>query len=181
VSFPIADWPELPAALIAEVRDFVRIDHQADESAIDAFLRSATSLCEDFTGQMLVARSVTDKLPAQQAWQKLKRLPVQSITTVEQVAADGMTSVLPAADYAVDIDSDGVGWIRLQQSNGGSRIRVIYSAGLATDWDELPAALRQGIVRMAGYFYANRDGVDAGGPPSAVTALWRPFRRMRIA
>ena len=58
---------------------------------------------------------------------------------------------------------------------------MTYSAGLATDWDELPAGLRQGIVRMAGYLYANRDGIDAGGPPSAVTALWRPYRRMRMA
>tara|TARA_R110000787_G_scaffold111730_1_gene220643 strand:+ start:21080 stop:21625 length:546 start_codon:yes stop_codon:yes gene_type:complete len=181
VSFPIADWPELPAALIAEVRDFVRIDHQADDAAIDAFLRSAASLCEDFTGQMLLVRSVTDILPARQAWQKLKRLPVQSIISVELVAADGTASVLAVEDYAVDIDSEGIGWIRLRRSDGGSRIRVAYMSGLATDWEELPAGLRQGIVRMAGYFYANRDGVDAGGPPSAVTALWRPYRRMRMA
>lgn len=181
MSFPIADWPDLPAALIAEVRDFVRIDHEADDDAIDAFLRSAASLCEDFTGQTLIARPVADMLSARQAWQKLKRLPVQSIMSVEQLAADGIASVLAVADYALDIDSDGVGWIRLHRSDGGSRIRVTYNAGLATDWDELPAGLRQGIVRMAGYLYANRDGVDAGGPPSAVTALWRPYRRMRVA
>lgn len=181
MSFPIADWPVLPAALIAEVRAFVRIDHDADDAAIDAFLRSAASLCEDFTGQMLIARSVTDMLPARHAWQKLKRLPVQSITSVEAVAADGIASLLAVADYALDIDSDGIGWIRLQRIDGGSRIRVTYTCGLAAGWDELPASLRQGIIRMAGYLYANRDGVDAGGPPSAVTALWRPFRRMRIA
>ncbi|MGB5484873.1 head-tail connector protein [Parasphingorhabdus sp.] len=180
MSFPISDWPDVPAALIAEVRAFVRIDHEADDAAIAAFLRSAASLCEDFTGQMLVARPVTDMLPARHAWQKLKRLPVQSITTVEQVAANGIASPLAVADYALEIDSDGIGWIRLHRSDGGSRIRVTYASGLAVDWDELPAGLRQGIVRMAGYFYANRDGVDAGGPPSAVIALWRPYRRMRI-
>ncbi|MFK7842108.1 MAG: hypothetical protein AB8B54_07580 [Sphingorhabdus sp.] len=181
MSFPIADWPELPADLIAEVRAFVRIDHLVDDDAIDAFLRSAASLCEDFTGQMLIARSVTDMLPARQMWQKLKRLPVQSIVSVERVAADGIASALAVDDYAVDIDSDGIGWIRLCQSAGDSRLRVRYGSGLATDWDELPESLRQGIVRMAGYLYANRDGVDPGGPPSAVTALWRPYRRMRIA
>ncbi|WP_240616927.1 hypothetical protein [Sphingorhabdus sp. YGSMI21] len=180
MSFPIADWPDLPAALIAEVRDFVRIDHQADDAAIDAFLRSAASLCEDFTGQMLIVRSVTDMLPARREWKKLKRLPVQSIVSVEAVGADGIAAAFAVEDYALDIDSDGIGWIRLHRSDGGSRVRVTYNAGLATDWDELPASLRQGIVRMAGYLYANRDGVDAGGPPSAVTALWRPFRRMRI-
>ncbi len=181
MSFPIADWPELPAALIAEVRDFVRIDHVADDAAIDAFLRSAASLCEDFTGQMLIARTVTDMLPTRHTWQRLRRLPVQSISAVEQVAADGVASALAVEDYALDIDSDGIGWIRLHRSDGFSRIRVTYVSGLAMDWTELPASLRQGIVRMAGYLYANRDGVDAGGPPSAVIALWRPFRRMRVA
>lgn len=181
MSFPIADWPDVPPALIAEVRDFVRIEHDADDAAIEALLRSAASLCEDFTGQMLIARSVTDMLPARQAWQKLKRVPVQSIVSVEAVGADGVASVLAVEDYAMDIDSDGIGWVRLHRSDGGSRIRVIYVGGLATDWEELPASLRQGIVRLAGFLYANRDGVDAGGPPRAVTALWRPYRRIRIA
>lgn len=181
MSFPIADWPDLPAALIAEVRDFVRIDHQADDDAIDAFLRSAASLREDFTGQMLIARSVTDMLPARQAWQKLKRLPVQAILSFETVDADGSATLLAVEDYAIDIDSGGIGWVRLRRDSDASRIRVTYDCGLAADWDELPAGLRQGIVRLAGYLYANRDGVDAEGPPRAVTALWRPYRRMRIA
>ena len=161
MSFPIADWLTLPAALIEEVKAFVRVDHDADDAAIDGFLRSAATLCEDFTGQMLIVRAVTDMLPARHLWQKLKRLPVESVNLVEQVAADGTASALTVDD-------------------GFSRIRVTYACGLAADWGEIPASLRQGIVRLAGYLYANRDGVDAGGPPSAVTALWQSFRRMRV-
>ena len=181
MSFPIGSWPDLPAALIAEVKAFVRIDHDADDAAIDTFLRSAAGLCEDFTGQMLIVRSVTDMLPAWQAWQKLKRLPVQAIVSVETVEADGSSSLLAVEDYAVDIDSEGLGWVRMREESDASRMRVVYSCGLAADWDGIPAGLRQGIVRLAGYLYANRDGVDAVGPPRAVTALWRPYRRMRIA
>ncbi len=181
MSFPIGSWPDLPAALIAEVKAFVRIDHDADDAAIDAFLRSAAGLCEDFTGLMLIVRSVTDILPAWQAWQKLKRLPVQAIVSVEAVEADGTSSLLAVEDYAIDIDSEGLGWVRMREESDASRMRVVYSCGLAADWDDLPAGLRQGIVRLAGYLYANRDGVDAMGPPHAVTALWRPYRRMRIA
>jgi len=181
VSFSIADWPDLPAALIAEVKSFVRIDHEADDAAIESFLRSAAGLCEDFIGQMLIARTVTDMLPAWQAWQRLKRLPVQAIVSVEAVGADGSSLLLAVEDYAVDIDSEGLGWVRLLEESDASRMRVVYSCGLAADWDGLPAGLRQGIVRLAGYLYANRDGVDAIGPPRAVTALWRPYRRMRVA
>lgn len=181
MSFPIGSWPDLPAALIAEVKAFVRIDHDADDAAIDTFLRSAAGLCEDFTGLMLITRTVTDILPAWQAWQKLKRLPVQAIVSVEAVEADGSAALLAVEDYAVDIDSEGLGWVRMQEDSDASRMRVVYSCGLAEGWADLPAGLRQGIVRLAGYLYANRDGVDAVGPPRAVTALWRPYRRMRIA
>jgi len=181
VSFPIGSWPDLPTALIAEVKAFVRIDHDADDAAIDTFLRSAAGLCEDFTGLMLITRTVTDILPAWQAWQKLKRLPVQAIVSVEAVEADGSAALLAVEDYAVDIDSEGLGWVRMREESDASRMRVVYSCGLAEGWDGIPAGLRQGIVRLAGYLYANRDGVDAIGPPRAVTALWRPYRRMRIA
>lgn len=180
MSFPIGSWPDLPPALIAEVKAFVRIDHDADDAAIDTFLRSAAGLCEDFTGQMLITRTVTDLLPAWQAWQKLKRLPVQAIISVEAVEVDGTSSLLAVEDYAIDIDSEGLGWVRMRQDNDASRMRVVYSCGLAANWDDLPAGLRQGIVRLAGYLYANRDGVDVSGPPRAVTALWRPYRRMRM-
>jgi len=181
VSFPLADWPDLPAALIAEVKAFVRIDHDADDAAIDMFLRSAAGLCEDFIGQMLIVRTVTDILPAWQAWQKLKRLPVQAIVSFETVEADGTAALLGVDGYAIDIDSEGLGWVRLREESDASRIRIVYTCGLAADWDGLPAGLRQGIVRLAGYLYANRDGVDVAGPPRVVTALWRPFRRMRVA
>lgn len=179
MSFPIEDLPDIPPEWIAEVKAFVRIDHALDDEAIAALVRSAANLCENFIGQMVILRTVTDILPAKVEWQKLKRLPVQSIDLVEQVASDGAATAIAASDYAVDIDSDGCGWVRMD-SGAIARMRITYQAGLALDWDHVPATLRQGIVRLAGFLYSNRDGVDAGGPPSAVTALWRPFRRIRL-
>ena len=181
MSFQPEDLPDIPPDLIAEVKAFVRLDHDADDAAIAGFIRSAASLCENFVGQMLIAREVCEMLPARVEWQKLKRLPVQAITLVETLAADGSASLLPVIAYAIDIDSDGFGWLKVHETGPDSRLRVTYDAGLAIDWDGVPHTLRQGVVRLAGYLYANRDGVDAGGPPSAVTALWRPHRRMRLA
>ncbi|MEP2987655.1 MAG: hypothetical protein ABJN65_16435 [Parasphingorhabdus sp.] len=181
MSFPVEDLPDIPQGMIADVKNFVRIDHDLDDAAMDEFIRSAALLCEDFVGQMLVLRSVTDMLPVRAEWQKLKRVPVQSIGAVECISSDGAVVASPSETYALDIDSNGFGWVRIEDNCNGSRVRVTYNAGLAVVWDDLPQTLRQGIVRLAGYLYTNRDGVDAGGPPSAVTALWRPHRRLRLA
>jgi hypothetical protein len=41
-------------------------------------------------------------------------------------------------------------------------------------------AIRQGVLRLVAYLFTSRDG-EGGEIPAAVTALWRPFRRLRLA
>ncbi|GAB5483021.1 MAG: hypothetical protein Pars92KO_27780 [Parasphingorhabdus sp.] len=181
MSYPPDDVPPVPMELIEEVKGFLRLNHDEDDAAIAQLLRSAARLCENFIGQVLIARSVRDRMPVRAEWQKLKKHPVQAITLVEAVAPDGMLTSVPSMNYALDIDSDGIGWIKLHPVTSITRIAVTYEAGLAADWTSVPTTLRQGVVRLAGHLYSHRDGVDVGGPPSAVTALWQPHRRMRVA
>lgn len=181
MSFQPEDLPAVPTELIEEVKAFVRIAHGEDDDAIVQFIRSAAHLCENFIGQLLIARSICDQMSARSEWQKLKRRPVQVITLVEAITPDGAATPLPATDYAIDIDCDGAGWVKTRSVSSITKVAVTYEAGLAADWISMPATLRQGVVRLAGYLYSHRDGVDAAGPPSAVTALWRPHRRMRLA
>jgi hypothetical protein len=47
-------------------------------------------------------------------------------------------------------------------------------------WSEVPEALRQGMVRLAAHLYAHRDREEGAGPPAAVTALWRLWRRLGL-
>lgn len=64
---------------------------------------------------------------------------------------------------------------------GGARLQVEYRAGIATDWMGVPEPLRQGVLRLTAYLYAQRGEAGApgqGDPPAAVAALWRPYRRM---
>ena len=51
---------------------------------------------------------------------------------------------------------------------------------MATDWNGIPEPLRQGIIRLAAHLFTHRDAADAGPPPTAVAALWRPWRRLRM-
>jgi uncharacterized phiE125 gp8 family phage protein len=94
------------------------------------------------------------------------------------VDAAGAETPLPAGAYAVDIDAAGDGWVRVTGPGGAKRVRVAYRAGLAAEENGVPEPLRQGIVRLAAHLYGARD--QAAAPPAAVTALWRPWRRMRL-
>lgn len=168
-----------PPVSLAEAQAYLRIETGEEEALLAGLLRSATMLCEQFTGRLLVARPVEETIRLAGEWRRLKATPVRSIESVALVGADGGETALAPEQYAVDIDSAGDGWVRLT-SGGEATARVRLSAGMGIDGNRVPEPLRQGVLRLAAHMFGARDG-DGGEPPAAVTALWRPYRRARLA
>ncbi|MEO7750897.1 MAG: head-tail connector protein, partial [Sphingomicrobium sp.] len=50
----------------------------------------------------------------------------------------------------------------------------------AEDENGVPEPIRQGVLRLTAHLFSARDGAG-GEPPAAVTALWRPYRRLRLS
>jgi uncharacterized phiE125 gp8 family phage protein len=168
-----------PAVTLAEAQAFARIESGEEEALLDGLVRSSTALCEAFIGRQLIARPFVEIVAASAEWQRLDHFPVRSIETVERLMPDGSRGPIPQGQYDGDIDSDGAGWVRTSGCVDW-RVRVSGEAGLAEDPNGVPEPIRQGIVRLAAHLFESRDG-PAGEPPAAVTALWRPYRRMRLA
>ncbi len=157
-----------------EVKAFLRIDDTAEDALLAALVRSASDLAEAFTGQKLIVRDFVERIAATPCWTRLAVTPVVAITAVE-----GDDGALPVTGYEIDIDSAGDGWVRIL-APAERPVRVHCRAGLAADWNGIPEALRLGIIRLVAHLYTHRDREDAGGVPTAVVALWRPWRRMRL-
>jgi uncharacterized phiE125 gp8 family phage protein len=175
----------MPIAVTADAVDalktYLRVDQDADDPALAAFLAAAIGHAEAFTRMILIQRSGTQRLGVMSDWQRLSATPVRSITQVMGIPAEGTSFSLPSTAYAIDIDNDGDGWIRVMQPGGAGRVDIGFTAGLAVDWFGLPEALALGVLRLASHLYAYRDdGADAG-PPAAVAALLSPYRRMRLS
>lgn len=176
----------LPATALAQAKAMLRAGDGSEDALIETMLASAAGLCERFTGQALIARGFRQLLgePGEtwrrnRGWTRLGRTPVRGITGVEALDENAAATVLAPADYAVDIDASGDGWVRAAAPGG--RIRVAFEAGLAAGWDGIPAPLHHGILRLAAHLYMFRgDAGAAAEPPAAVTALWRPYRRLRL-
>ena len=175
------EQPAPAAAALAEAKAQLRVDGTGEDALIARLIAGAVGVCEAFVGQMLLSRGVEETLSASGAWTRLARTPVRAVTGV----TSGGVALAPEV-YAIDIDQNGDGWVRC----GGeaahaargipARLQLTYQAGLATDWAGVPDPLRQGVLRLTGHLYAQRDEAmrDGGSPPAAVAALWRPFRRM---
>jgi uncharacterized phiE125 gp8 family phage protein len=170
----------LPEAAMAEAKAYLRIVGTDEDALVARLMRSAAELCEQFTGQVLIARAFTELLAAPAAWARLGATPVRAISGVEALSAEGAAVPLAAVAYAIDIDANGDGWVRVTDAGAAKRVRVSFEAGMASQWSGVPETLRQGTVRLAAHLYTKRDAADDIGPPAAVTALWRPWRRMRL-
>lgn len=163
---------------LAEVKSWLRIETAHDDAAIAGLVRAAIGMAEDFCGQVMFVRGGTEVLPAGREWMRMRACPVRGITGARGLPADGAAFALASDAYAIDIGADGDGWVRVVQPGSAGRVEVDMTAGIASGWADLPDALRQGIVRLAAHLFAERE---ANAPPAIVTALWRPWRRMRIA
>ncbi len=161
---------------LAECKAYLRIEHDDEDAMLAGLVRTAAALCEAFTGQWLLSRPGVQALARHGDWQ---RISVKTVSAITAVAVAGLP--LPVSDYAIDIDASGVGWVRLQRSIDAVAPIVSFRAGLADDWNGVPEPLRQGIIRLVGHFYTHRDAADAGAPPAAVAAMWRPWRLLRLA
>lgn len=164
-----------PIVTLSEAQAFARIETGAEEAIVAGLIRTASSLCEAFLGQIIIERPFTEAIAASSEWQRLNTAPVRSITGVAQgTAAIGSTA------YESDIDATGCGWIRILDPAIVGLVEVSGTAGIATAQNGVPEAIRQGVLRLVAHLFTARDG-SAGEIPAAVTALWRPYRRMRLS
>jgi uncharacterized phiE125 gp8 family phage protein len=194
----MADYEE-PAAMLAvplaDARAALRLGNATEDALLTAMLKSATALCEQFTGLALMARDVVEDHAlmdvASSGWIRLRQRPVRNITGVAAVRADGSAVALPVADYAIDIDAMRDGLVRvigaMAPTASGARVRITYRAGIAETPALVPEALRHGIIQLAGHLQRERDRAGDGGvraplsdPPLIVAALWRPWRRLQL-
>lgn len=165
----------LPAAAMTELKAWVRVTTGEDDDQLAGQLRAAIGMCEQFTGSLVLMREMAVVLAVRSGWIDLPPRPVRAILSVSRLDDDMPTS-LTAGEYEVEIDTLGNGRVWVHPASPVDKIEVELEAGLTADWNEVPEPLRQGIVRLAGHLYLDREGTSA--LPAAVNALWRPFRRL---
>ncbi|WP_299328661.1 head-tail connector protein [Parasphingopyxis sp.] len=176
----VEDVPAATAVALDTVKADLRIATDEDDALLAGLIRTATGVCERFVGRALLLRDAEETIPVSSEWRRLTLTPVAAITGITGLPETGDPFALPIDSYAIDIDSNGDGWVRVTAAGQARRVTVAYRAGMGPDWNAVPEPLRQGIVRLVAHLFTERDADETAGPPAAVVALWRPWRRMRL-
>ena len=197
--------PAAEPVTLAEARAHLRIDGTGDDALIAALIAAAREAVESHTRRALMAQSwrlTLDRFPgAPLPWWdgvrqgadlpssagaiELPRPPLQSVASVTVFDDADAPAVVPAADYFVDTAREpgrivlrsAKSWPVVRRAAAGVEIDFTAGYGAATD---VPQAIRQGILLLAGYWFENREAVSPDGPaaeiPLGVAMLWRPWR-----
>lgn len=174
--------PVLSPGALTELKNWLGISAPREDTVLLSLLGAALDMCEAFTRQMPLQCECEEVLTPTHGWQTLATMPVHAITAAEAVQPGGTRVRLAAGDYAIDIDGAGLARFRLLSPVIERPVAVRLTAGIATTWEALPAALKHGIVRLAAYNYRQRESEsDKPVPPASVAALWSPWRRLRLA
>lgn len=173
--------PPVAAEAVVAAKTFLRIENDLEDELLASLVAAAIRHVEGFTNLIVLRRAGIDRLPVSGTWQRLGVTPVNAITAVAGLPEQGAAFTLPIEAYALDIDGSGDGWVRVTAPGNATRIDVTVDVGLAADWAVIPEPLRLAVLRLTGHLHAYRDAAPDSGPPAAVAALVRPWRRMRLS
>jgi uncharacterized phiE125 gp8 family phage protein len=170
----------LAATALIEAKALLRLETVDEEALLATQLRTALDMAEDFTGSVWLAATYREKRALRREI-ILRKRPFVQLTALRVLYANGSEVALDPALQDAQTSDHGEALLRLPDSVlDGRDVVISYRAGGFADWTNLPDGLRMGVLRMAAHLFAWRDDAGAPGVPSAVAALWRPYKQLRL-
>lgn len=173
----------------AEVKSHLRIDHDDEDSKIDALILAAVSYLDGpggYLGRAMMPQTWRHFFMGWGSTHLRLSMPNASEVVVTYIDPDGATQTLSSSLYevveelsaSVIIPTDGAVWPSVDYV--ANPIRVTAKHGYASA-DAVPAAIKQAMLLMIGDWYEHRNQATTGSagviPLSVpVGALLAPFR-----
>lgn len=175
--------PSTEPVTLVEAKAQLRVDTSDDDDDIEAMISAARSAAEGYTRRALWQQTLKLTLDEFPAVIRLPRPPVQSVSSIEYVDADGATQTLASSLYRLDSNSEpgritpawGETWPTTRHVTGA--VTVTYVAGYTAS--NLPPAIKRAILRIISDLYDQREDTVEGEMmmvPRSAEALMAPHR-----
>jgi uncharacterized phiE125 gp8 family phage protein len=173
--------PAAEPVCVEEIKTFLRIDHNEDDTMIAAFIKTARIWVENYCGRALITQTrqlKADDFPACAVIDQF-RAPLASVTSVVYIDAENVSQTLSSSLYQVDTTSTpprlglepDESWptTRLNTFNA---VIITYVAGSAAA--DVPVAIKEAIKRIVRGLYEGCSMDDAAD--SGAIALLADYR-----
>ena len=166
---------------LAEVKAHIRVDTPDDDLLITSLITAVRQHAEQITARSFLTQKwayTTDGFyTPESSTLRLEKGPITSIDSINYVAMDGTSQVMPASDYVADLTGQiaritprfGKIWaITLPQI---ASVTVNFTAGYGTA-DKVPEGLKSWMKLRCGSLYENREDVLVG---ARIIVIEMPF------
>lgn len=168
--------PAVEPISLSQVRLFLRIEHNEEDTLLGMFITSAREAAETALGRSLITQSQRLYVPCVKSTLiALPRGPVQSIQTVAVEQEDGSTVTLDSDTYRLHT---GRGLLQLNSPVRIGTLAVTYVAGYGDTAEEVPSIIRQGMLNHVAAFYESRE--TQLPMPESVRAFYQPYQEVRL-
>jgi uncharacterized phiE125 gp8 family phage protein len=181
--------PEVEPVTLAEAKVHLRLDTNTDDAYVSALIAAARERAELFLRRALITQTfeyTIDGFPVGEI--DVPRPPLQSIEWIKYVDTAGTLQTVPAANYVADLSSNEIArialawnsfWPLTRSSINSVVIRLV--AGYGDDAEDVPQAIRHGILIEIANLYENREDAVVGQAvnmmPVSERLLW-PYRAL---
>jgi len=196
MSYTIITPASIQALTVQEVKDFLRVDSDAEDTLLGVLISASTEMAEHYLGRFLLTTVIEefyDFFPMSRVAAEpfrgdrniiyLSRGPVQSIAYLKYIDGNGDEITVTASDYRTDLVSEPArimpqhGWYGTKDTVNAVITR--YTCGY-TQASDVPGNIKMAMLLMIGEMYEKRvDSVHR--LPTASEYLLNPFRVFRFA
>jgi uncharacterized phiE125 gp8 family phage protein len=170
-----------PAVLpitLNELKAHARFDLSDEDALLVGYLRAAVDHIESSNGLALVAQTwrwVVDGFPLQCCdWIRLPIVPVLTVSSITYLDGTGAQQTLDPGDYQLSGDRitpkpPSTSWPATW--HGLDTVVITFDAGFGPDHNFVPEDLRQVVMMIAAYWFAQREVASIGpehGPVSHI-------------
>ena len=159
-----------------------------DDAYIETLIGAATAYAENYLGRSLCTQTLTLTLDAFPSVIDLPRTPVQSVTSISYLDANGDSQAF--TDYQSDLSgtlshqikpAPGFNWPDTREVFGAATVVYVAGYGAASD---VPQDIKAALLLMVGSLYENRENELTGvswSPVSFTTeCLLKPYRLTQV-
>ncbi len=184
--------PAVEPVSLGEAKAHLRVDGTDEDLLISSLITAARVHIEQTLMQAMITQSwrlVRDDWPADGPVE-IALGPVQQVSEIRVLDADGSSQIIPASDYLVDTASAPVRIVRAAAAVWPAPTRAIngieidFSAGYGDSPSDVPQPLRQAILLLVAHWFERREPVAVGANvvrvPETVGGLIAPYRRLDL-
>jgi uncharacterized phiE125 gp8 family phage protein len=190
-SYLLAGPAEEPLTL-AETKAYLRLDDEAEDTLVTTLITAARLHVEGVTGRALLAQSwrlVLDRWPESRIV-KLPVAPLISLTAITAYDGDGTGHDIALAQFLPEtavapaqlmLPQTIAGMPALRERMG---LEIDYVAGFGSEASDVPADIRQALLRLVAYWFEHRDAVIVAGSgaivPHGFDRALTPYRQVLL-